>query len=250
MATFFAWDYHGAPFKLFGPAHIAGLLVLFVLNLALIRCKNASDQNRSIFRWTLALVLWANEITWHVWKIIHSAWTIQTMLPLQICSLMVWITGVMLVTRSYSIYEFAYFLGIGGGLQALATPDLGIYGFPHFRYFQTFLSHGLIITAPIYMTVVEGFNPTWKSMLGSVVWMNAYMLVIYFVNIAISSNYLMVNAKPDVPSLLDLLPAWPWYIPYMEAIGLLTFVLLYSPFLIIGRDDRVGKELHKPEEIE
>jgi hypothetical integral membrane protein (TIGR02206 family) len=70
------------------------------------------------------------------------------MLPLQICSLMVWVSGIMLVTRSFKIYEFAYFLGIGGGLQALATPDLGIYGFPHFRFFQTFLSHGLIVAAP------------------------------------------------------------------------------------------------------
>ena len=108
------------------------------------------------------------------------------MLPLHICSLMVWISGVVLVTRSYRIYEFAYFLSIGAGLQALATPDLGIYGFPHFRYFQTLLSHGLIITAAVYM------------------------LAIYFVNDPKGSNYLMVNYKPNVPSLLDYLPDWPW----------------------------------------
>jgi len=26
-------------------------------------------------------------------------------------------------------------MGIGGALQALLTPDLGLYGFPHFRFF-------------------------------------------------------------------------------------------------------------------
>jgi hypothetical integral membrane protein (TIGR02206 family) len=138
----------------------------------------------------------------------------------------------MLVTRSFKIYEFAYFLGIGGGLQALATPDLGIYGFPHFRFFQTLLSHGLIVTAPIYMTVVEGFRPTWKSLLKAAFWTNVYALAIYFVNNALGSNYLMVNAKPGVPSLLDLLPEWPWYILWMEGIGVATFLLLYSPFII------------------
>ena len=161
----------------------------------------------------------------------YNQWTIQTMLPLHICSLMVWLSGVMLVTRSYRLYECCYFLGIGAGLQALATPDLGIYGFPHFRYFQTLLSHGLIVTAPIYMTVVEGFRPSWNSMGKAILWMNVYALVIYFVNGAIGSNYLMVNGKPDVPSLLNLLPSWPWYILWMEAIGLLTFGLLFTPFM-------------------
>jgi hypothetical integral membrane protein (TIGR02206 family) len=154
------------------------------------------------------------------------------MLPLQICSLMVWVSSIMLVTRSFKIYEFAYFLGIGGGLQALATPDLGIYGFPHFRFFQTFLSHGLIITAPIFMTVVEGFRPSWKSMLNAALWTNVYALVIYFVNNVLGSNYLMVNAKPGVPSLLDYLPDWPWYILWMEGIGVTTFLLLYLPFIV------------------
>ncbi len=238
MEQFFAWDYHGAPFNLFGPAHLGGLLALLILNLSLTSAKTASNRTQSLLRWTLALILWTNESAWHIWKIANGQWTVQTMLPLHICSLMVWISGIMLVTRNYRIYEFAYFLGIGGGLQALTTPDLGIYGFPHFRYFQTFLSHGLIVTAPIYMTVVEGFRPTWKSMLKAIFWMNVYALGIYFVNDALGSNYLMVNAKSDVPSLLDLLPAWPWYILWMEAIGLITFLILYSPFII--KDRRKG----------
>lgn len=239
MKEFFAWDYQGAPFDLFGPAHLGGLLALLVINLLLTRVNNASDRSKSLLRWTLALVLWTNEIAWHLWMFRNHTWTVQTMLPLQVCSLMVWLSGVMLVTRSFKIFEFAYFLGIGGGLQALATPDLGLHGFPHFRFFQTFLSHGLIVTAPIYMTVIEGFHPTWKSLLKVVLWTNLYALVIYFVNLALGSNYLMVNAKPDVPSLLDLLPEWPWYILSMEVIGLATFFLLYVPF--IGKDIKTRK---------
>jgi hypothetical integral membrane protein (TIGR02206 family) len=232
MEEFFAWDYHGAPFELFGRAHLGGLLALLLLNLGLLSLKKADEAARARARLFLALVLWVNEIAWHIWKIAYDQWTVQVMLPLHVCSLMVWVSGVMLVTRNYKIYEFAYFLGIGGGLQALATPDLGIYGFPHFRYFQTFLSHGLIVTASIYMTVVEGFRPTWKSMWKAILWTSVYALAIYFVNDALGSNYLMVNAKPGVPSLLDFLPEWPWYILWMEAIGLVTFLLLYSPLIV------------------
>jgi len=229
---FFAVDFPGPPFELFGRSHIAALLLLVALNTLLILSKNAEDKTKNMIRWVLALILLANEIAWHVWNIAVGKWNIQTMLPLHLCSVLVWLGTVMLVTKNYRIYEFMYLMGIGGAIQALATPDLGIYGFPHFRFFQTFISHGLIVTSAIYMTVVEGFRPTWKSVLRVAVWMNVYMVIIYFINDAIGSNYLMVNGKPNTPSLLDLLPPWPIYIIYMEAIGLITVLILYLPFAI------------------
>jgi hypothetical integral membrane protein (TIGR02206 family) len=99
-------------------------------------------------------------------------------------------------------------------------------------FFQYFTSHGLIVTSAIYMTVVEGFRPTWKSMVRVFIWMNLYAVVIFFLNTAIGSNYLLINSKPDTPSLLDLLPPWPVYILYMELIGIVTMLLLYLPFAI------------------
>lgn len=232
MQQFFAGDYPGPAFEFLGAAHIGALLVLIFLNLFLLRFKGADERTRSRVRWTLALILWGNEIAWHAWNYAVGRWTVQEMLPLHLCSVLVWLGALMLVTKNYRIYEFMYFMGIGGAIQALATPDLGIYGFPHFRFFQTFTSHGLIITSAIYMTVVEGLRPTWKSVWRVALWMNLYMIPVFFLNQAIGSNYLMINHKPPNPSLLDLLPDWPIYILYMEAIGLVTALLLYSPFAI------------------
>lgn len=236
MGQFFALDYPGPAFELFGPAHITALAAILLLNLFIVICfKNAGGKTKHNIRWTIAIILWANEIAWHLWRILTGTWTIQTMLPLQLSSVMVWASGIMLVTRNRTIYPFAYFLGIGGSLQAIATPDLGIYGFPHFRFFQTFISHGLTITAAVYMTVVEGFRPTWKSMFRVAFWMNIYMVIVFFINTAIGSNYLMINGKPNTPSLLDLLPPWPYYIIYMELIGVATLILLYIPFIVKDR---------------
>jgi hypothetical integral membrane protein (TIGR02206 family) len=202
------------------------------LNLFLIRFRNADDKTKSRIRWTLALILWGNEIGWHYWNYAVGTWTIQTMLPLQTCSLAVWFAGFMLLTKNSRIYEFVYLLGIGGAIQALATPGLGIYGFPHFAFFQYFISHGLIITSAIYMSVAEGLRPTWKSLVRVAIWANIYMVFIYFVNSTIGSNYLMINGKPNTPSILDLLPPWPIYILYMEAVGIITFMILYLPIAI------------------
>src|SRR5262249_48467760 len=117
----------------------------------------------------------------------------------------------------------------------LITPDLGIYGFPHFRFFETFLSHGLMISAVMYMTIVEGVRPTWGSMGGVVGWTDVYLGFIFFFNRDLGSDYLLVNTKPVSTSILDFLPGWPWYVLDMELIGVGTFILLYVPVLIEQR---------------
>ena len=61
---------------------------------------------------------------------------------------------------------------------------------------------------------------------------NIYMVSVFFINQLIGSNYLFVAYKPPGPTLLDALPEWPWYLLYMEAIGLVMFLLLYLPFII------------------
>jgi hypothetical integral membrane protein (TIGR02206 family) len=232
MDQFFAADYSGPAFEYLSIAHIAAIVFFVLLNLFLIRYRHADDKTKGSIRLVLALILLVNEIGWHYWNYATGRWTIQTMLPLHLCSLLVWTGALMLLTKNYRIYEFMYFMGIGGAIQALATPGLGNYGFPHFLYFQYFTSHGLIITSAIYMTVVEGLRPTWKSLLRVIFWMNIYVVVVYFINIAIDSNYLMINYKPNTPSLLDLLPPWPIYILNMEIIGVITILLLYLPFVI------------------
>jgi hypothetical integral membrane protein (TIGR02206 family) len=171
----------------------------------------------------------------------HGVWSIKEHLPLHACSLLIWLAGFMLISRNYRIYEFVYILGIGGAFQYLMTPDLGIYGFPHFRFFQALLSHGLLLTSGVYMTVVEGFRPTWKSLLRVILWSNVYMAIVYPINLLIGGNYLFINAKPATASLLDLLPDWPVYIIFMELLGVVTFLILYLPFIF--KDWRAKKSI-------
>lgn len=232
MDQFFTANYQGAPFAFLGPAHLAALAVIILLNIVLSRFKGASENTRRKIRVALGIILWVNEASYHIWNIYYGRWNIQEHLPLHACSVLIWLAGFMLIFKNYTIYEFAYFMGIGGAIQALLTPDIGIYGFPHFRFFQTFISHGLLVTSAVYLTVVEGMRPTWKSLLKVMVVLNLYMAVVFVINQLIGSNYLFVAHKPYTPSLLDMLPAWPWYIFYIEAIGLVVFLLLYVPFII------------------
>src|SRR5258708_15111250 len=179
MEYFFAANFSGPGFVLFGTAHMAALGVIILICLGLSKFRNAKHDTRRGVRWLLAAILILNEIAWHLWNVWVGRWTIQTMLPLQLCSLMVWSSALMLITNSYSVYEFCYFLGIGGALQGVLTPDLGIYGFPHFRFFQTFISHRLIIAAAITITIVAEFRPTWKSLGRVAIWTHLHVVFVF-----------------------------------------------------------------------
>jgi hypothetical integral membrane protein (TIGR02206 family) len=231
MAQYFAYDYQGAPFVLFGIWHILALLVIVIINFAMLGFRKTSEETRTILRWSMAIVLWLDEASWHIWNLYWGHWTVAQ-LPLHICSLLIWLTGFMLIFKNFRIYEFAYFIGIGGAMQALLTPDAGIYGFPHYRIFQTFISHGLLLTSAIYMTTIEGFRPTWKSFWRVVIGLNIYAALIFPINKFLGTNFLFINSKPTTASLLDALPAWPYYLIYMEFLLLAIFFLLYLPFII------------------
>lgn len=233
MERYFAKDWTGAPFTLFNLPHLIALGIVLAINLALIWSgRRFPERWRRPTRYTLAAILVVDELLWHGWNVYIGEWTVQTMLPLHLCSVLVWLNAAMLVFEVYSIYEVAYLLGIAGALQALLTPDAGIYGFPHFRAFQVMVSHGTIIVSTIYMTAVEGYRPTPKSILRVLVVANLYMVGVFFLNLAIGSNYLFIAHKPETASLLDVLPPWPWYILYVQAIGWVMVGLFYLPFLI------------------
>lgn len=236
MEAFFAKDWPGPPFELFGRAHLIALaVVILIIALVIVNRRNFSSRGKLVARYALAAILVLNELAWHAWNYTTGQWTLQTMLPLHLCSVLVWLSAYMLIRKSYAIYEFSYFLGIAGATQALLTPDAGAYGFPHFRFFQVIISHGAIVIAAIYMTFVEGYRPYWSSLKRVIIWGNLYMLVVAAINTILGSNYLFIMRKPDTASLIDLLGPWPWYVLSLEAIALLLCTLLYLPYALRDR---------------
>jgi hypothetical integral membrane protein (TIGR02206 family) len=234
MEKYFSLVYEGTPFQLFGTAHLIALAIitLFCFSFLYFR-KIWGEREKKIVRWVFAIAIVVNETALHIWSAYWGIWNIQTMLPLHACSVIIWLSAYMLITKNYTIYELVYFVGLGGAMQAVLTPtDAAAYNFPHFRIMQTFIAHGLLINIAVYMTVIEGFRPTLQSFKRVFIWLNLYMVVIFFVNLAIGSNYLFVAHKPDFPTILDLLSPWPWYILELEAVGFTIFFILYIPFLI------------------
>lgn len=233
MSAYFAYNYTGNPFVLYDASHIIALTLTALFCFSFIYLKKVfTEKQKRNFRYILFIILLLDELSWHAWVLYWGAWDVTFMLPLHLCSITLWLTLYMLITKNYAVYEFVYFMGIGGAMQAILTPDANIYGFPHFRAFQTFIGHGLLVAVPIYMTIVEGYRPTLQSFKRVIIFTNLYMIPIFFLNLALGSNYLFIAGKPDFPTLLDALAPWPWYILQLEFIGFAILFILYLPFLI------------------
>ncbi|MGD8278163.1 MAG: TIGR02206 family membrane protein, partial [Gemmatimonadota bacterium] len=106
------------------------------------------------------------------------------------------------------------------------------------RFFQTLTSHGLVLTAALFMTLVEGMRPVRRSLIRVLLGMNAYVLFVALVNTLIGSNYLFIAHKPETASIVDFLGPWPWYILGMEVIGFANCLVLYAPFEWLDRRRR------------
>lgn len=233
MAQYFGLDYLEGEFVLFGPSHLLALLALALLNVAMViwQRRTQSEEAQRWFRYALAALLIGQEITLNLWYAYTGQWSVGKSLPLHLCGAALIVCAIMLVTKRYGLFEVAYFWGFAGATQALLTPD-STYGFPHYRYFQVFISHGAIVTACVYMTFVVGYRPHLRSVWKTFWVTNAYTVVIGLFNWLVDGNYLFICRKPDTPSLLDVMGPWPWYILALEGVGLAFFLFFYAPWAV------------------
>ncbi|WP_199614210.1 YwaF family protein [Paenibacillus alkalitolerans] len=210
-------------FVFFSSPHLAGLTVA-VVSVVLIALFRTSLKSKK-FRYGLAGLLVASEASLYVWYTITDQWG-WFALPFQLCTVTLWLSAAVLITRNRTLYEVTFFLGILGAFQALLTPYL-TESFPSFRYFHFFGAHIAIIAASVYMTAAEGFRPTAKSVFRAMLWLNVLAIPAATANTVTGYNFMFLARKPPTASLLDFLAPWPWYIVQLEIVALaLCFLLL------------------------
>ena len=226
-------EYQGEAFQRFEIPHLIvfGMTLLLTFLTTLSRSK-LDDEGKANLREIMAQILIINEIISYLWLYFYEGAELLQIFPLNPINILAWLSALMLLIKGKKLYELVYFHGIASALFALLMPSLGIYGFPHYRFFYAFITPAIIIIAAIYMTLVEEMRPTWKSLLRIFIITNIYMVAVYFINSYIGSNYLYLNHKPPTASILDALPTWPIYLLYMEALGIVTCLILYIPFII------------------
>ncbi|WP_430787999.1 TIGR02206 family membrane protein [Virgibacillus flavescens] len=217
-------------FTLYSFPHLSmlGLAVLLGITVYALRNKEKAHYIKFIILGGLIV----SELTLNIWYFYSGEWDAASTLPFQLCSITLYLSVLMLLTGNYRLFEVTYFLGIGGALQALLTPEL-YFGFPHFRFYQFFIAHISIVLASFYMIFVQRKAPVLKSVWRALLWINVVAGTVFLINKLTGGNYMFLSEKPDNPSILDYLGDYPFYLISLEIAAVVLFLILYVPFPLV-----------------
>ena len=234
------------PFILFGASHIISIFLAIILSIfiPIFAKKKLSEHYQHIVGSVIGYAVMSSYILWTFLEIFAGTFDLKLHLPIHLCRMANILLPFVMVSRSYLFYEILYFWGLSGMLQAVITPDIAA-GFPHFQFFRFWFAHHGMIIALIYATVVYGMRPSLKSIFKAMFALNLFLLIAIIANILLDANYFWICGKPineigeHVPSLLDYLGPWPWYILVAGFVALAHFLVAYIPFIFIKRGERL-----------
>ncbi|XKH52076.1 TIGR02206 family membrane protein [Citricoccus nitrophenolicus] len=216
----------------YGPTHWAALSVFAVgaVVLVLLGRRLRDSRTEVVFSRGFAVVFAGYVGAMLVYRWLPENFDVHVSLPIHLSDL-AWMVAVhALWTRSRWSFALTYYWGLTLAPQAMLTPALDAPGFPHIDFIDLWVQHILTVWAAIYLTWGRGGRVSWRdlrlALTATVVW----AAVVFTVNSVLGTNYGFLNAKPNNPSVLDLLGDWPWYLLVELVIVAVLWALITWPW--------------------
>ncbi|WP_408607018.1 YwaF family protein [Anaeromicrobium sediminis] len=227
-------------FSLYSMEHVLALSIILgiIIFLFIHREKLKENHTRIKVGRIIASILFVQTFFLHFWFFQSGTFTLQESLPLYLCRITTILCIFMILKEDFSFFEIVYFWGLGGASQALLTPDTGGFLFPHWIYIQFFISHGGILISIFFMMIAYEYKPNFKSLKKTFKWSFIYLFIVWNINYFVNGNYSYLRNKPLTPTILDYLPAFPYYIPFMVMGMFFVFFILYIPFFVLGMKEK------------
>lgn len=218
-------------YKMFGAEHLISIAVISIIGFLILFSAKVfcNHRQKRLISIGLGLLLVVPELPDLLYRTTILLEPIKNNLPLHLCGISLYIIACSLLMNSYRAFEIAYFWGLGGSLMALLSPG-DIFYFPHILNIIFYSSHSLIVIGVLYMTIIFGYQPTWRSLLKASILNILYMVLIAPINLLLDTNYLFLRHKPKGTTFIDLMGTWPWYIISMTDGG--NPCLLYTLFAL------------------
>ena len=225
------------PFVILGTSHLVTLIIILCLAIFFPRAYKDKPvyQKENVAKVLGISIILLELIKPFIWSYMDYPWI--RLLPIHMCSLSGFFIGVFLLTKRRLFFEVAFFWGVGGGINALITPDVTL-TFPDPKYILFFLGHGLLLVNIGYACIALNNRPTFESVKNGILFSMAILPVIYLINLLLGppANYWYLGAKPtEGQSIMDFFPDPPLHIPLLIIIGALLFLLIYSPYWIYDK---------------
>lgn len=191
-----------AEFKYFSFAHILPILITAgIITLIIVYRKKIKEfKHENKIRMALAFLLIITEMS-YFWRLVGvenlNANAVDH-LPITVCGWAVIFCSFLVVTKSQSLFDIAYFWVFAGSIFGVATPTVIEYCGPtRFRYYQFWLEHTLGFITIFYMMFVHGMRPNFKSMIKSYCCLLILGAIAIWVNLTLPGGKLFIygNAR-------------------------------------------------------
>jgi uncharacterized membrane protein YwaF len=189
---------------IFGSKHLIGLLVvtaLIVLGFYLITKKEYKKRNVMIFIMIWFLVLEVIKLSYIT---INNGSFPLNHIPLHLCSLPLYLYPILALSKSEHVKKFvfpaAYATVLFGGVIALLYPVNIIGGLESWAFVQdnflpfiSFLYHGMMIFAALYLLKSEQYTITWRTLPYAYYVSLIFMIVAIIFNTILDKDFMLLN---------------------------------------------------------
>jgi hypothetical integral membrane protein (TIGR02206 family) len=228
--------YHLKPFSF---PHLFGLIIPLFIGVWFIitGIKSKSEKNKKLLNVLFVVLLIMIRGSRYVMDIIVGRFDIYDILSLQICHIDLILLIICLIKPNKALLHFIFLIGIPMGLAVALFPG-SIHPAPGLpRAVLFIMSHMLLVTGAIYLAAVEKIVIRFKYTLSILGIGNILIIVMYFINKALGTNFLYIMYAPEgtVIAKLNNIFGWPGYVAAMDAIAITVIMLVFLIYKVFAR---------------
>lgn len=211
-------------FQVFSMEHIISILVIILVFIALLRFNKVlgiNDKSRS-FLFVLAFIMISLDLSEDLVRVFTGFYSIRKDLPLQLCSIGVYLAAFTLVSRKKIFFDLIFYWGFVGATNAILTPDGNLFELRIF-FFYSQAYHAALIFAILWLMIKYDMRMRYGSILKVVISTNIIVGLLSILNYALDSNYMFLRQIPNSVSPF-LMGEWPVYILMVQVFSIILVV--------------------------
>ena len=204
------------------------LFSLIFISVPLILARFLNRTQKIKVTYLIGIIMILDFITENGGYIMSGTWDVQYNLPIQLCGISSLICCVLpFIKNKDKLFQFVYYTGVIGGIMAILTPQMNYFDGSLRYYLNYYVSHSLIIVLPIFMFLHLDLKLPKFSWFKIWIHLNILMAIIMPINFLLDSNYMYVNAAPEVSNPL-VIGEWPYYLLIWEPLVMIIAYLIYA----------------------
>ena len=204
------------------------LFSLLFISVPLILARFLNRRQKIQVTYLIGAIMIIDFITENGGYIMSGTWDVQYNLPIQLCGISSIICCVLpFIKKKDKLFQFVYYTGVIGGIMAILTPQMNYFDGSLRYYLNYYVSHSLIIALPVFMFLHLDLKLPKFSWFKIWIHLNILMAIIMPINFLLDSNYMYVNAPPEVSNPL-VIGEWPYYLLIWEPLVMIIAYLIYA----------------------